>query len=258
MNSSKKKSFADILIPLLTFILFLFIWQLFVDSLNISKLILPSPILVIKALLKNFVHLLTNGFITLYESVSGFLLGGFSAILLATMFQFSKTSERAIYPYAIAIRAVPLVALAPLIIVWLGTGYFSKIVLAAIISFFPILVTMIRGLNSVEPDAIDMLTTFSASKWQIFKKVRFPSSLPYLFSGMKVSSSFSVIGAIVAEFTGANQGIGYIIKSSSYYSDTDITFAAILIASLMGLMFFGAIVLAERYVIFWEIKVEST
>ncbi len=257
MKSLKNLNHIDILVPFITLVFFIIVWQIYVDIFNISKLILPSPYLVIKALITDIEFLTFNALITLYESVLGFLIGGIFAILLATSFQFSKWAERAIYPYAIALRAIPLIALAPLIIVWLGTGYSSKIVLAAIISFFPILVNMIKGLNTIDPEAIDILTIFSASKWQIFKKVRVPNSLPYLFAGMKVSSSFSIIGAIVAEFTGSVKGIGYVIKSSSYYSDTDITFAAIIVASIMGLIFFGVIVFLEKYVLFWESEVET-
>ena len=208
-------------------------------------------------LIDQFGYLVTHGSITLFESVLGFLLGGFIAISFAFLFQFFPKTKQAIYPYAILIKAIPLVALAPLVVLWFKAGLLSKIILAAIISFFPILVNSVQGLSSVEPEALDLMATFSASKWKVLTKLRIPNALPSLFAGMKISSSFAVVGAVVAEFIGAQRGIGYVIKSSSYYLETDLTFAAIIVAALTGLFFFGTIVLIERKIVFWQPSSES-
>ena len=251
MNKIKKKLFR-ILLPVCTMLFFFLVWQLMITVFKISELILPPPILVLKKIISDFPLLMRNGFITLIEAAFGFMLGCIGGIIFASIFHFSKLAKEMFFPYVIAIRAIPIIAIAPLLVVWLGTGYVSKIALAAIISFSPILINMLKGIQSVEPDAIDYFITCSASQWQIFKKLRLPSSLPYLFAGMKIASSFSVIGAIVAEFTGASNGIGYIIKSSTYYSETALTFAAITIAAVIGLLFFILIVILEKLVIFWD------
>lgn len=241
-----------IVVPLTTFILFLMIWELIVELFNISSLILPAPTDVLIKLYEQAPYLFKQSSITLAESVFGFLLGCSMAIALAILFQYSKTLNKAFYPYAIAIKAIPLVALAPVVVLWFGTGLASKIILAAIISFFPILVNTIQGLNSTEPEAVDLLETLSATKTDILFKLRLPTALPFIFTGMKVSSTFAVVGAVVAEFVGANSGIGYVVKSSSYYLDTDLTFAAIFMAASIGLLFFGVIAQLEKKVIFWN------
>jgi len=242
------------LVPCLALIIFLLGWELLIRIFAIPALIFPSPSLVVKALFGQFGYLVSQGSVTLLESVLGFLLGGIAAFILATVFLFSATAEQAIYPYAIALKGIPLVALAPLIVLWFGTGLLSKILLAAIISFFPILVNTVEGLKSVDPEALELMAMFSASPLQVFLKLRFPQALSSLFAGMKVSSTFAVVGAVVAEFVGSQSGIGYVIKSSSYYLDTDLTFAAIIVTAVISLVFFWAIKLLERKVVFWKSK----
>lgn len=245
---SKNKFF----IPLIALIIFLGAWEISTQIWSISPLILPPPSKIGQTLFEKLGFLITQGSITLLESVLGFLLGCVSAVVLATLFLFSKTAEEAIYPYAIALKSIPLIALAPLAILWFGTGLFSKILLAAIISFFPILVNTVDGLRSVEPEALELMSTFSASKVQVFQKLRLPRALSSLFAGMKISCTFSVVGAIVAEFISAQSGIGYVIKSSSYYLDTDLTFAAIIVTALISLIFFWVIQFLEKKFIFWK------
>lgn len=244
--------FKDIVIPIVAFVVIVVVWDISIKLFQINKVILPSPYEVFLALGKSPGHLLENGYITLKESVFGFLLGTAFAIILAVLFQFSRTLEKAIYPYAIAFKAIPLVALAPLVIVWAGSGMMSKVILAAVISFFPILVNAVQGFSSVNSEALDYMKTLSASKWQILTKVKFPSALPPIFAGMKISCTFAVVGAVVAEFVGSSSGIGYIVKSSSYYLDTDLTFAAIIVMALISLLFFGIVSYLEYIIVFWS------
>ncbi|NEP59582.1 MAG: ABC transporter permease [Symploca sp. SIO2G7] len=252
MNSKICLDRKKFIVPLIALIVFLSAWELSTHILSISPLILPSPSLVAKTLIEKLGYLITQGSVTLLESVLGFLLGCLAAVVLATIFLFSKTAQQAIYPYAIALKGIPLVALAPLAVLWFGTGLFSKILLAAIISFFPILVNTVEGLRSVEAEALELMATLSASPMQVFQKLRLPSALSSLFAGMKVSSTFSVVGAVVAEFIGSQNGIGYVIKSSSYYLDTDLTFAAIIVTALISLTLFWLIEFLERKFIFWK------
>lgn len=242
---------SEVISPTAALLMFSVGWEILTRATDVSPLILPGPTVVIGTLVLNFGHLLTHAAITLAEAGLGFLLGAVVAVALAVAFQFSATAKRSLYPYAIAVKAIPLVALAPIIVVWFGTGASSKVVLAAIISFFPVLVNTVQGLRSVESEALDLMVTFSASKAEVLRKVRFPTALPYIFSGMKISATFAVVGAVVAEFVGSQRGIGYLIKSSSYYLDTSLTFAAIIVAAAAGLAFFGAVAFAEWLLIFW-------
>jgi NitT/TauT family transport system permease protein len=244
--------YQKIIAPSIALILFISIWELAVKIWAISPLILPSFFSIISKLFEQFGYLIENGAITLQEAGLGFLLGLLLAIVLSTLFVFFPVIEQALYPYLIGFRAVPLIALAPLVVTWLGSGLSSKILLASIISFFPILVNTIQGLKALKNEEVELMTMFSASDWQVFIFVRIRTALPYLFSGMKISSTFAVIGAIVAEFTGASKGIGYVVKSSSHLLDTDLTFAAIIVTAFVGILFFSFISFLERKIIFWQ------
>lgn len=257
MNPLYHHRVGTILTPMLAFAVFIAIWQILVRVAAISPLILPEPLPVARTLFAQAPYLLQHSGVTLLEAVLGFLLGGAFAVALALLFQFSRTATQAIYPYVIALKAIPLVALAPIVVVWFGTGLLSKVVLAAIISFFPILVNGVHGLNSVEREALDLMSTFSATSWQVLVKLRLPHALASLFAGAKISSTFAVIGAVVAEFIGSERGIGYVVKSSSYYLDTDLTFAAIVVAALTGLIFFWVVSFTERLAVFWSVEEES-
>jgi len=240
--------------PVSATVILLLLWGFLVDFFNVSSIIFPGPIKVFGVIISQFDSLAYNSLITLNESVLGFLIGFLFAVILAVGFQFSVFFKKSFLPFAIATRAIPTIAIAPIVVLWFDTGLSSKIVLSAFIAFFPILVNFMKGLNQIEDEVVDLMKTFSASQWQIFYKVRLPYSLPYLFAGLKIASSFAVIGAIIAEFIGSSKGIGYIIKSSTYYSETDLTFAGIILASLIGLIFYWIIELIERRIVKWDIE----
>ena len=163
-----------------------------------------------------------------------------------------KTIKKGLYPYAIALNTIPLIAIAPLLIVWFGTGILSKIIASVIICFFPILVNTVRGLNNFDKETIDLFRSYSATKSQIFTKLRLPASLPYLFTGLKIATGLSVVGSLVGEFIGGNKGLGYIILVSSYRLETINMFGAIMLSTLMGIIFFLIISFIEKRVIFWN------
>jgi ABC-type nitrate/sulfonate/bicarbonate transport system permease component len=254
----KRNDFQNWTYPAVALIVALVGWEAIIHLFGMSPLILPSPIKVAAALTSHCGQLFTNGLLTFLESILGFIVGSSFGIGLAILFLFSAKAERALYPYAIAMKAIPLVALAPIVVVWLGGGMASKVVLSAIISFFPVLVNAIDGLKSVEPEALELMRSLSASRWQTFVKYQWPNALPQLFAGLKVASSFSVVGCVVAEFVNAQAGIGFLIKSSSYYLDTDITFAAIFVAALIGILFFGIVVWLQTIVVFWKRQDHAT
>ena len=238
--------------PIVTLCLLLVAWYALVQLTGVSPLVFPSPISVSKAILANAGPLLYHTGITLLESVLGFLLGGSAAFVLAASFVLVPRLSLALFPYAIGLKAVPLVALAPLVAVWFGVGLGSKVVLSAVISFFPILVNSVQGMTSVDARALDLLLTMTATPLQVLRRVRIPHALPTIFAGMRVSSTFAVVGAVVAEFVGSKEGIGHVVKAASYYLDSPLLFAGTLFAAAAGLMFFGLIVLVERRVLHWS------
>lgn len=246
------RTLIHLLPPIGALMLLLVVWQTIHVALDISPLILPSPVAVADQLISRADYLGYHALKTLAESLLGFLLGALLAVSLSIPSVLYPQVHAAVYPYAIGLKSIPLVALAPLVVVWCGTGILSKIVLAAIISFFPILVGAIDGMRSVSAASLDMFRAYGASASQIMLHLRIPSAIPQLLAGMKVASTFAVVGAVVAEFTGSQAGIGYVVKSSSYYLETDLTFAAILVAGATGLVFFLAIVLLGRRLLRWQ------
>nr|VFK41873.1 MAG: NitT/TauT family transport system permease protein [Candidatus Kentron sp. SD]VFK47782.1 MAG: NitT/TauT family transport system permease protein [Candidatus Kentron sp. SD] len=241
-----------IIIPALTFFGLILLWEIVDAVFEVKKIIAPAPHEIALAFVTEWRALFKATGITMLESVLGFILGSLVAFMLAILFVYSSTLRIAIYPYAVALKSTPLIAIAPLLILWFGNGLLSKIVMAALVAFFPVLVNAVDGLTSVEKDALSLMRSLSASQWQIFWKIRFPHSLPFIFSSLKIASSLAVVGAVIGEFTGSTSGIGHLINTSSYYLDTDVMFAAILMISSGGIIFFGIVSLAEKRIVFWR------
>lgn len=145
-----------------------------------------------------------------------------------------------------------MIAIAPLLVIWFGNGLLSKVVMAALVAFFPVLVNAVDGLVSIDKEALDLMKSLNASQIQIFRKIRFPNSLPLVFSSLKIASTLAVVGAVIGEFTGATEGIGYLINTSSYYLNTDLMFAGIILISIGGILFFGLVAYLEKKIIFWK------
>ena len=241
-----------VVLPLLVFILIVFLWEILVVILSIPEYILPRPSHIIFGLIRDFDKLIPHIGITFIESFLGFLIGSFFGWLLAIVFSFSQTMEKALYPYAIALKSVPIVALAPLLIVWFGNGLFPKVLISAIISFFPVVVNVVKGIKSVDSEAIDLFNSLSASRQQIFFKLQLYNSMPYLFSALKISATLAVIGAIVGEFSGADKGLGFFILISSHRLETIDMFIGIVLSSLMGITFFYMVNILENWIAPWS------
>lgn len=246
----KKK--LEFIIPIVTLIIILFLWHLLDIIFDIDEVILPNPQEISFTILNNFTYLLYHLSITSLESILGFFIGSISSIIVAIIFVYSKNIKSAFYPYAIALKATPIYALAPLLILWFGNGIWAKVVMSALVAFFPVLVATIKGLESITIQREELFKSFGAKEKDIFIHLRFPSSLPFIFPALKTSSTLSVVGATIAEFTGASSGIGYVIVNSSYYLDTSMMFASILFISLFGILFFNIINYIEKKIIFWE------
>jgi NitT/TauT family transport system permease protein len=237
--------------PVISFAIAIAIWQSAVSAFHLPKVILPSPLDVLRAGRDDFGDLSRQTSITMLESVLGFVAGGGGAFLLAILFTYSKPVERSIYPYAIALKSTPLIAVAPLLVLWFGNGILSKVVMSAMVAFFPVLVSSVTGLGKVDLAMLDLMKSLSASWLQVLFKVRIPNSLPVVFASLKVASSMSVVGAVIGEFTGSTSGIGHLLTTSSYYLDTPLVFAGVLFITGAGLTFFGLIAYVEKIVVTW-------
>jgi NitT/TauT family transport system permease protein len=233
----------------------LLLWAAAVYVFNVPPFIAPSPLLVVTTLYAKFPILIANLVPTAIEAVSGFLLGNLTAILIATVFVHKKTMEEAFFPIVVIVNTIPVVAKAPILVLLLGNGMEPKIAIAALICFFPTLVNMVRGLESVNPQAMELMRVLSASKTEVFFKLRLYNSLPYLFSALKISASTSVIGAIVGEWIGSTYGIGALIIQAMYNFDSAMLYATVIVGSVFSVAFFLAISFAERLCVRWQAPV---
>ncbi|MGH2354001.1 MAG: ABC transporter permease [Chloroflexota bacterium] len=227
-------------------------WELAVAVFRVPLYVLPAPSDIWRQLGRDWPLLLRHLQPTLIEALGGFALGNGVAIVLAAVFVHSPPVQRALFPVAIGLRTVPLVAITPLLLVWLGNGYAPKIAIAALISFFPTLVNMTRGLAALDQQALDLLHTLSATRWQVFVKVRWPSSLPYLFSALKIAATSCVLGAVIAEWIGSDQGLGYLVVASTFEFNIVRLWATIAVTSGLALAAFLLVVLAERLFVPWR------
>src|SRR5690349_16895070 len=230
----------------------LLIWAALVYGLKVPPFIAPSPLLVVQTLYAKFGMLMINLVPTAIEAVSGFLLGNLAAIVIATVFVHKKTMEEAFFPVVVVINTIPVVAKAPILVLLLGNGMEPKIAIAALICFFPTLVNMVRGLESVNPQAMELMRVLSASKREVFFKLRLYNSLPYLFSALKIAASTAVIGAIVGEWIGSTKGIGALIIQATYNFDSALLYAAVIMSSCLAGAFFLLVTLLERLVVRWQ------
>lgn len=237
--------------PLGFLALFIAFWEFLVRIFSVPQYLLPSPSAIAVDLVTNIDSLLLHAGVTLWEAFLGFLVANTLGILFAIMFAHTKVLERGLSPFLIALQTTPILAMAPLLILWFGTGIVSKVVTAALVAFFPVVVNTVKGLKSVDEEAADLFKSLSASKWQVFSKLRFPTALPFIFAALKVSTSLAVVGAIISEFVGANRGIGFVILVSSYHLEMVRMFSAVAIAALTGILFFWVVALIEKRVIFW-------
>ena len=240
------------LLPLGAIALFLLLWWQAVEQFDIKPFIAPSPMAVAHVLVDRFGILMTNLAPTAVEAVLGFLLGNIAAISLATVFVYRKTAEEALFPIAVMVNTIPVVAKAPILVLLLGNGMEPKIAIAAIICFFPTLVNMTRGLRDVRPEQLELMRILSATPREVFFRIRVPNALPYLFSALKIAASTAVIGAIVGEWIGSNVGIGALIIQATYNFDSPLLYATIVVGSTFSALFFGVISLAERYMLRWH------
>jgi len=228
------------------------LWEAGVRLFHVPPYLLPPPSRVVFVFFSQLPLLASHAGATLAEIALGLALGTCGGVLLAALIFASPPLERAIYPLIIASQMVPVFAIAPLLVVWFGYGLWPKVTVAALIVFFPIVVNTVDGLRSVNVETVDVMRSLGASRRWIFRSVRLPSSLPSLFSGLKVGATLAVVGATIGEWIGARQGLGYLMIQSNALLRIDRVFAAIAMLAVIGLSLFAGIAMLERYVLRWR------
>jgi NitT/TauT family transport system permease protein len=251
-QEQRRKRLRGRMLPVIGIICLIGFWALLVYVLKVPTFVAPSPQLVVTTMIERFGILMTNLLPTAIEAISGFILGNLAAIIIATAFVHMKSLEQAFFPVVVLINTIPVVAKAPILVLLLGNGMEPKIAIAALICFFPTLVNMVRGLESVNPQSLELMRVLSASKSETFFKLRLPNAIPYLFSALKIAASTAVIGAIVGEWIGSTTGIGALIIQSTYNFDSAMLYATVIVGSAFSVLFFLTISLVERLVVRWQ------
>lgn len=240
------------IMPGLGIFILLFAWWAIVAGFKVQPFIAPSPFLVVETLFAKRAVLWDNMVPTALEAAGGFLLGNLVAIALATVFVHNKTLNDIFFPVALMLNSIPVVAKAPILVLIMGNGVEPKIAIAALVCFFPSLVNMVRGLESVNPQAMELMRVLSASKTEVFFKLRLFNSLPYLFSALRISASMAVIGAVVGEWIGATRGIGALIIQATFNFDSALLYSAITMSACLSGSFFLIVAVLERLIVRWQ------
>src|SRR5436853_5714500 len=246
----------NFMLRLLLIAAFLAVWEVVVRVFEIPLFILPTPSSVFTALYRGIMSSLyvDHIWITLSETLLGFVLGTSLAFVFGTVIALSRPVEYFLYPFIVMFQSMPKVALAPLIIVWFGLGLTSKVVNAALVAFFPLMVNTIVGLRSAEEEKVDLMRSLAANRWQVFWMLRLPNAMPYIFAGLEIAMIFALIGAIVAEFVGAQSGLGMLIQSMNFTMAVAGPFCVLLILSVLGLILNGMVNGVRRRVLFWDVS----
>lgn len=239
--------------PTATALVILTIWETVTQAGWVSPLILPAPSIIISTMVEQMSLLLQMAGVTALEFLLGFALSVAVGIPLGALIVYSRPIELAIYPLIVAFQTMPKAAVAPIFIVWLGTGISSKVLIAFAIAFFPVLVDTVVGLRSALPETIHLVRSMGGSSFQVFWYVRFPNALPAIFAGLKVASTLAVVGAIVGEFVSSDRGLGYLVLVANGQLETPLVFACVVMLTILGVVFYFLIELIEKFVVRWHV-----
>jgi NitT/TauT family transport system permease protein len=236
---------ARVLLPAAGLALLILLWHFYVVTFDVAPAVLPRPTLVLDATIANWRLIVSEGWITLLESLYGFILAFVLGVPLAVAIAGSRTLNLMFYPLLIATQSLPKVALAPLILVWLGTGIESKLAIAWLVAFFPIVVDTATGLRNTPAEFLDLATSVRANAFQTFWKIRFPAALPFVISGSKVAITLAVIGAVIGEFIGSNEGLGNLLLVANSQVNTPLAFACLIGLAVIGIGLYAAVAAVE-------------
>lgn len=232
-------------------------WQLAVDLGGVKEYILPSPTAAVRTYFLPNYQWTANFLATLYATLGAFTLSAVLGITLAVVIVWDGMLMRTVMPVLVLFNTLPKIALAPLFVIWLGYGIWPNIVIGTTIAFFPMVVNTAVGLATAEPEMLELVRSLKASRWQVFVKIRFPNAVPYIFTGLKLNATMSVIGAIVGEFVASERGLGSLIITGGVTLQTPSIFASLLLISALGLALYGAVVAVERMVAPWAFREQA-
>ena len=243
--------------PLIFFVALLALWEVLVKFFRVPAFILPPPGDLYVAFTAKFYILYKHAMVTFIEAVGGFTLSFILGVAFAVGVVYSRHLQNTIYPLIVILYAMPKSAFAPLMVIWIGYGLYSKIAIAFLVAFFPIVVNTVVGLKEVEPELLDLARINKGSEFDIFRKIRLPNSLPYMFAGIKVAIVLSVTGAIVAEFVAANEGLGYLILQANYSLDTAPALVVLFVLAFLSLALFIGVEVLQRKLAPWSAEVRQ-
>ncbi|MCC7426470.1 MAG: ABC transporter permease [Alphaproteobacteria bacterium] len=243
---------AAFALPAASMLGLLLVWQVYTNAFEVNHFILPSPLRVLNAAFGFGLPLLGHVWTTTYQILVGFTVGNLLAVIIAYAIVQSPVAEKLIYPFLIVSQTVPKLAIAPLLVIWFGTGLTPKVIVIVLLCFFPTAINVVQGLRSTDPSAVDLVNLVTSSKRTLFFKVQFPSAVPYFFAGLKISMAAAVIGSIVAEWVSATSGLGYLILYGGQTMRTDLMFVAVLLTVVLGLVLYGLVAGAER-LLSWKV-----
>jgi len=250
----KFQNTIDKAIPAVFFIFIITIWEIGVKLSHTPNWILPPPSLVIKNLFTIFPLLNDHMKATLFEAIVGFISAILISFIIALVMDSIPFVKKALYPLLVVSQTIPIISVAPLFIIWIGFGILPKIIVVQLVCFFPIVISLLGGLSSVDQDLLNLLKAMGASKFQLFKMVKLPGAMPSFFSGLKISASYSIMGAVIGEWLGAEKGLGLFMLLSQKSFQTDRVFAAIIIITLLSLGIFKIVSIVENIVMPWKGK----
>ena len=238
--------FKDSLYPILTFLAIIIVWQAVVEIKYIPQYILPTPIDIIKVFITDYQNLFDNTLVTLYETILGFILALLVALTLGIIMDFVSVIRKCLYPILVVSQTIPTITIAPLLIIWFGFEALPKILMVALTCFFPILISFVDGLENIDKDYLNLFKTMKSSKLQTFIHLKLPMSIDKLFSGIKISVTYMVVAATVAEWLGGTKGLGvYMVRAKSAYA-LDKVFASTIIVVVLSLIFVGLVNIAKK------------
>ncbi|MBC3900282.1 ABC transporter permease [Acetobacterium malicum] len=248
----KYQNIGDKLIPIFFIVVILVLWELLVSLGVVERYILPSPTDIVNALITNGSDIMTHTWVTFFEGMTGLLVAVFLSLIMAVVMDQFPVVKKAIYPVLVISQTVPIIVIAPLLAMWFGFGIAPKIFVVVLVCFFPITVNLIEGLQSVDGELINLVRSMGATKSQIFAKIKFPSALPYFFSGLKIAATYSIMGAVIGEWLGGKAGLGVYMLRARHAFALDLVFASILVIVVLSIVLFYGIAGMQRALMPWE------
>jgi NitT/TauT family transport system permease protein len=246
-----QRNLLRIIYPLVGSAIIILIWHYYVVLMKVPVVVLPTPLQVAESIVSQYAMLAGEAWVTALECVYGFLLSLAIGIPIAVVMTYSRVANLMFYPLLVASQSIPKVAIAPILLVWFGTGIESKLAMAFVIAFFPIVVDTVTGLRSTSPDLLELARSLQASRLQTFFKIQLPSAMPSMFSGAKIAVTLAVIGAVIGEFIGSIEGLGNLLLTANSQLNSPLVWASLVVLSVLGMVLYGAVVLAEKILMPW-------